>query len=729
MHKIKSFVFDLDGIISHAEMIPNALVIKGSVKNSYVDPRMLEMLALLSLEINLFVNTARSEAYIQDFKHHFRKYKVRIDGWILEHGAVVLNKPEWTETVLKDINLEQIHNQISKVVIENHFPIDLDYYYHEHKGFLLYSGKGKFLAEHFISSVQKILKDNFRILAGSRKIAIIPKYADKYLAFIHNFGQSNEISFAAGDSIDDLTLLKHAHLPLTLAGASEIVKDYVKTRGGYISLGTGHAGIKELISTVHKRIVTPKSDLLFIRKLGRDLNFGKNIILEVSMRDWGGEIKALRALLKAFINIIPFARWRLNFRQERLGIENLKSFNAITDKLEKYLYLPDENLPDENLPDENLPDGNLPDGNLPDGNLPDGNLPDGNLPDGNLPDGNLPDGDLSGGDLSGGDLSGGNLPDRNLSDGTLSNKHLPDGKIRFSAPGVPQSPLFQGKSNVTLLLFDHPDDLKQWYDLAMSRLITRHPEIPDTWLVNPMFLKISDPERIVQNTNSPLFPCSKVMMAANIVDQTDIDIAVSGYLRLKPHVDTLIIAPRVITNKTRNLLIYNAVQHMDVNYYSKLKQHDNQHGSQHINQHINQHDNQTDKPEVLIVDTYGDLPKLYQNCLVTYLGGGFDHRKRGFDPMESLFVNVPVILGPVYDFNRTAVESLKGTGLIHVLQSQKTALEDFVMHAHKIIINPPDMTPLNHFMEKRSQDPMLIVTEILAAIVNICFNEYLIEKK
>lgn len=660
INKIKSFVFDLDGIINHTQKIPDGLVIKGSLKNSFMDPGMLKTLALLSRKMNLFVNTARSEAYIQDFRHHFIKHNIRIDGWILEHGAVVLDKPEWTQRVLKDINLEQIHNQICKVAVDRHFPIELNLYYNDHKGFLLYSGKGKLLAEHFIYCLQKILKDNFRILVGKRKIAFIPKLADKYLAFNNNFGHTNQLSFAAGDSIDDLTLLKHAHFPLTLAGASQVVQEYVKIRGGYISPDTGHAGIRKLIQTVHQRLVTPQSaivvpgprlpvektetfrpsrisylnrlfqksmefknepNLFFIQKLGKDLNFGKNIIIEAAMRDWGGEVKALHAILNAFINILPFARWRLKFRPERLGMGNLKSFKAIIDKLEPYLY-------------------------------------------------------------------------------------LPGGQIRFSAPGVPESPLFPGKSNATLLLFDHPEDLKQWYDLAMPRMITRHPERPDTWFVNPMFLKISDSTRNVPDTIPPLFPGSKVMMAANLVDQTDIDIAVTGYLGLKPHVDTLIIAPRVITNKTRNRLIYNAVQHMNVNYYSKFKN--------------------NDKPEVLIVDTYGDLCRLYQNCLITYLGGGFDHRKRGFDPMESLFVDVPVILGPIYDFNRIVVESLRETDFIHVLQSKKTASKDFILHAQKTILTPPNKKFLNKFIEKRAHDPMRIVTEILAGILEIGFNGYII---
>ena len=254
-NKVKSFVFDLDGVINHVEKIPHGLMIKGSVTHSFIAPCTLEMLALLSQRINLFVNTARSESYIHDFIRHFSQYEVHIEGWILEHGTVVLDKPNWTKTVLKDIDLEQIHEHICKLSVDKHLAIDLNCYYHNHKGFLLYAGNGEQLKEHFTSSLHEILKDKFRILMGKRKIAIIPNSTDKYIAFNHNFGQNNEISFAAGDSNDDLTLLKHAYFPLTLTGASEAVKNYVKSKKGYISPNTGHAGIYELVNTVYEMLI------------------------------------------------------------------------------------------------------------------------------------------------------------------------------------------------------------------------------------------------------------------------------------------------------------------------------------------------------------------------------------------------------------------------------------------------------------------------------------------
>ncbi|MCI5151442.1 MAG: hypothetical protein D3916_19045, partial [Candidatus Electrothrix sp. MAN1_4] len=166
------------------------------------------------------------------------------------------------------------------------------------------------------------------------------------------------------------------------------------------------------------------------------------------------------------VPLIPYAQWHLVFRQERLGIENLQDFQAITDR---------------------------------------------------------------------------------LSDFSL----LPDGVPRFSAPGVPHSPEEKRKSAITLLLYDHPEDMAPWYDHAVTRLITRHPQDTAAWFINPMFLKISGIDTALSGKNrvARQIQCAgpKVMMAANIVDDTDIQIAVQGFKRLSHTLDALILAPRVIT--------------------------------------------------------------------------------------------------------------------------------------------------------------------------------------
>ncbi len=648
-----AFVFDLDGIINHTTSVQDGLLIRGRTKDSLIDPRTIEYLVELSGYIDLFVATGRSQSTAIDFKKHFTDAGLQISGWIFEHGAVVAGCPKWTETVLGVINLNVIHRQAKKIVQEHGLPIDVECYRHDHKGFLLYSANSPLAAEHLLSCLSNVLGKHFRTIVGSRKIAIIPKLGDKFTAFQANFGTDYFIAFAAGDATDDLTLLQHAAFPLTLAGASHLVQKYINKRGGFLSEKSGHEGIAEILEITldraaknisglsapghrlpYEEIETfrpsrcayldnlfinsaypkEKPDIIYARKLCARLDLGKKLVLEIRMRDWGGEVKPLRSLLKVLVPLIPYAKWRLVFRPERRGVNNLKNFQDVADKLQEFM-------------------------------------------------------------------------------------EMPDGGSRFTCPGVPGTPDNPENSTATLLMYDHPDDMAPWYDHAATRLIISYPERIRTWFINPMFLKIADvfdAANIVKKSSSPVqLAGSNTMMAANVISGLDIQIAVQGFYRLSDFLDTLIIAPRVVTNTRRNQMIHDALQAIgeEMIFFSKLQKHD--------------------KPRVLFVDTYGDLCRLYANCRITYLGGGFDARKRGFDPMESLTAKVPVILGPVYDFNRIAVDSLKNTGWINVLNKKTSAPDDFVDTAKRILSFPPELNTLKQFTEERSLDPLRAAIEVL----------------
>ena len=357
--------------------------------------------------------------------------------------------------MLAGVDPRQVHQALGQVIRERELPIDHHYYVNSHDHTLLFSGNGALLAEHFIACAAEILGNDFRFIVGRRKIALIPKRADKFAAFQANFGSTHVLAFAAGDQPDDLTILRHASYPLTHAGAERLVRSYVRSRRGYVAESGGHSGtaalLDEILARVSRRRVfsltsgsvshsetapgprlpieeavyfrpsrqayldrlfagsaVPETtpDPAFLRRLGRRLEDGRSLVLEVRMRDWGGEVKPLAALLRAMLPFLPRARWRLCFPKERRGVENLTDFSAVTRKL-----------------------------------------------------------------------------------GGMA-RH-PDGSSRFSAPGVPGSPADPGPPRATLLLFDHPEDLGAWYDTAMPRLITRHPGRPGVFWVNPMYLKIS----------------------------------------------------------------------------------------------------------------------------------------------------------------------------------------------------------------------------------------------
>lgn len=655
MVKKRAFIFDLDSTINHSLTVSDGLIIYGRTGNSVIDKRTLLLLKEIGTHLALFVATGRSAAMVVDFKTHFSRAGVKISGWILEHGTVVEGHPEWRGKVLQGIDLPAVHEAAKVIVREHKLPIDTECYRHNHEGVLLYSGRDRLSSEYFLSQMSGVLDSDFRTFVSRRKITIIPKRGDKYFAFRDMFEREYAVAFAAGDAPDDLTLLQNASFPLCLQDSSSMVRDYIHRRGGYVSSRKGHSGIKDVLDFIlchledrRTQLVVPgprlpyeeietfrKSrcvflDTLFLiakypraspdismaNQLSEVLAFGKNTVVEVRMRDWGGEVKPLRNLLKAMVRLLPFVRFMLIFRPERLGVENLKSFSAITEKLADFV-------------------------------------------------------------------------------------ELPDGRARFSAPGVPDSPDLDSQPSINLCLYDHPEDLAPWYDLAISRLLTEHPKEENTFYINPMFLKIAD--------LSSLFPLSadsppavkmcgpRVMMAANIVDQKDIRMAIEGFQELSPLLDALIIAPRVVTNPVRNQKIKEAVEALgeELFFYSRLKS--------------------GDKPKILFIDTYGDLPKLYSGCSLTYLGGGYDTRKRGFDPMESLLAGVPVFLGPVCDFNRIAVDSLKDSGWVTVLE-EESEVSDFAALAKQRIVSTPSVGTLKEFLHKRKQDPMRVAVKVLKAL-------------
>ncbi len=661
-----AFVMDLDGTINHKDHIKDGFYVKGRVSDSFIAPKVMEKLARLSWVIDIIVATGRAVSTVSDFKKHFEKNGVKIKAWILEHGAFCPQYPLWANEVLKEIDLNDIFKRLVKIIKKQKLPIDYEKYKNDHKGMILLSGKGAVMGEYLIDLSSHILKNRFRTITGKRKIAIIPAKGEKFNAFQYLFGKTHSLLFAAGDQPDDLFLLKNSVYAFAPFDSSPIVKNYIKKRKGYISGKKSHDGTMEFLDIIWEilnkrkkikplpgprlpleemesfrpsavsygeilfnKIIMPSSkcDLRLLKSFGKSLHNGKNMAIEVKMRDWGGEIKPLVALCHAIIPYLPHAKWILNFREERRGVENLKNFSSIEKKLKKL-------------------------------------------------------------------------------------KKLPDGKPRFSAPGVPGSPKSPLKPSVSLWLYDYPEDLGNFYNLAMTRLVTRHPLQPGNWFVNPMYLKIEGARLLTgkeKQDRKIKMAGSKIMMAANIVDQMDIKIAIKGYddLKKKGLADSIIIAPRVITNKNRNNAIKKEVYEIgEKPFYLSLL-------------------SPEQRPGVLFVDTYGDLKNLYENCIITYLGGGFDTRKRGFDPMESLVCKVPVITGPIFDYNKISIKFLYKAKWTNILKNPFSALDDFVEIATNILKSGPDPSTLENFIKERRQDGLRVAGEIMGDLTGKTKNKYI----
>ncbi len=665
MSRKPAFVFDLDATINHSAPAEGGEPIRGRTMDSHLAPATLERLALLAQRLDLFVATGRSAATVGDFERAFQRWNIPVAGWILEHGAVVRDHPDWTDQVLQGIDLPAIFQGVQDIIAQRELPIDCQRYRDDHAAFILLSGQGPVLAEHLIDLASELLGDRFRSTVGRRKIALIPRRADKQAAFERCFGQSHALAFAAGDDDDDLSLLQQAAFPLAPAAAADTVRDYVLARGGFVASEQAHQGSAQLLDVVierlerglpgleipgprlprelsedfrpsrrayldllfqHSPLPTSAPDAELLQRLAQCLDRGRGLVIEARLRDWGGEAKSLEALLAAITPLLPWARWRLVFRPERLGVENLKRFHAISQRLPAYA-------------------------------------------------------------------------------------QLPDGVARLSAPGVPESPADPGAAQATLLIYDHRDDMEPWYDLAMPRLVTRHPQRPHTWFASPMHLKLAGARGAAQGRVPRIHLAGlRTMMAANLVWETDIRVAVEGFrgLRDAGEVEALVIAPRVVNNPERNRMIEQALREIGEEpvRYSQLQS--------------------GQRPRVLWVDVYGVLADLYSYCELTWLGGGFDPRKRGFDPMESLVAGVPVITGPIRDNNRIAVDGLLSSGWVRQLRRADRAPAEFARQARMLLFEPPHEVTLRAFLAQRDLDPLRVAAELLADLTGESGDGYLL---
>ena len=249
-NKKSAFVLDLDGTICHTTPVSAGFPIRGATQDAFVSPKVMDRLSAISRQIDIIIATGRADRSLVDFKSHFKKSGVKIYGWIMEHGAVVEGFPEWKEKVLKGIQRDETWRQIESIVVEYGFPIDIERYRHDRLACLVFSGSGTEADKHFLDSIFPTIHSKFRMLTSGKKITLIPRLADKYNAFEAVFLQTHELAFAAGDHYDDLTILQHAHYPLTTGNAFAEVKACVQQRSGFVSELPDHEGSGEMLEKI-----------------------------------------------------------------------------------------------------------------------------------------------------------------------------------------------------------------------------------------------------------------------------------------------------------------------------------------------------------------------------------------------------------------------------------------------------------------------------------------------
>ena len=77
-------------------------------------------------------------------------------------------------------------------------------------------------------------------------------------------------------------------------------------------------------------------------------------------------------------------------------------------------------------------------------------------------------------------------------------------------------------------------------------------------------------------------------------------------------------------------------------------------------------------PEILVLDTLGDLAAVYALATVAFIGGSLVPRG-GHNPLEAARFGVPVLMGPSYENFREIVEGMRAANAIHITDADNLA--------------------------------------------------------
>ncbi len=81
--------------------------------------------------------------------------------------------------------------------------------------------------------------------------------------------------------------------------------------------------------------------------------------------------------------------------------------------------------------------------------------------------------------------------------------------------------------------------------------------------------------------------------------------------------------------------------------------------------------------DAVVVDTTGELGRLYAAADAAFVGGSFDPRLGGHTPAEPLAAGVPVAMGPETEQQRPIVESAASLGILRVVSSAEELAESW----------------------------------------------------
>jgi 3-deoxy-D-manno-octulosonic-acid transferase len=217
-----------------------------------------------------------------------------------------------------------------------------------------------------------------------------------------------------------------------------------------------------------------------------------------------------------------------------------------------------------------------------------------------------------------------------LVNGRISGKSM-ESYRRF---GVFSRPLF---NSFSALCMQTATDRQNMIDLG----------VPESRVFNLGNLKF-DTSPLSEGCVTPVLRPSGLRIVAGSTHRGEEEGLFSAYLKLKTHWPdfSLVIAPRDISRKSE-------IQHL-ANSLGLM-------ASSRSSQEI-----QNPSPDLLILDTIGELAGYYQTCDIAFVGGSLVDQG-GHNPIEPAVIGVPVLFGPhMEDFAEIAADLLAAGGAFRV---------------------------------------------------------------
>jgi hydroxymethylpyrimidine pyrophosphatase-like HAD family hydrolase len=235
---------DLDGTLLFQEYLPNALVIEGRRRNSYIAMETIAALKDLQAGYDLVLATGRSVSSVMTISNQLEGQGVRIKGMVAENGGAWIGEDREVVFMVSEKWMEGVSAAL-QVLVEGVFA--------EFKTCLVLLKPQPEKVEQATDFFwQRGL--NFRLLPDGNKLFVLAENTDKRNGLLEFLGdKSMKLAVGIGNDLNDLEWLQVVNLAAAPRCAKEEVIQAVSAMKGMISENKGHQGIQEILVALQKR--------------------------------------------------------------------------------------------------------------------------------------------------------------------------------------------------------------------------------------------------------------------------------------------------------------------------------------------------------------------------------------------------------------------------------------------------------------------------------------------